>query len=33
MKKKILLIGCGGHTKVCAEVIKERRNLLFQGNL
>jgi sugar O-acyltransferase (sialic acid O-acetyltransferase NeuD family) len=21
MKKKILLIGCGGHTKVCAEVI------------
>ena len=22
MKKKILLIGCGGHTKVCAEVIK-----------
>ena len=21
MKKKILLIGCGGHTKVCVDVI------------
>tara|TARA_A100001011_G_scaffold393399_1_gene483145 strand:- start:1457 stop:2038 length:582 start_codon:yes stop_codon:yes gene_type:complete len=31
MKKKILLIGCGGHTKVCAEVIKETEKFIISG--
>ena len=29
--KKILLIGCGGHTKVCAEVIKRTKNYKIAG--
>tara|TARA_Y100000591_G_C21768159_1_gene664032 strand:- start:539 stop:1120 length:582 start_codon:yes stop_codon:yes gene_type:complete len=31
MKKKILLIGCGGHTKVCAEVIQGTGKFIISG--
>ena len=31
MRKKILLIGCGGHTKVCIDVIKNIKSYKIAG--
>ena len=31
MKKKIILIGCGGHTKVCADVVLNSGKFQIDG--
>lgn len=31
MNKKIILIGCGGHTKVCADLILQNKSFIIAG--